>query len=131
MIYILQFFGFSFLGWIMDSLTVSFYRKKWVASGYFKGVPLCPLYGIGGIMLLKSFEFFQNSPFYISIFLSTIFMVAYEYVSCWLGEIVLHKKLWDYSDHKPNLHGRISLWQSFLWLILVSILYWILYKIAI
>lgn len=120
MLYVVQFFLFAFVGWIVDSSYSSLVRKKIVISGYFRGIPLCPIYGFGGILLVNSFALLSAQPVWLTIVVTTILVVALEYVGGWLAEHLLDEKLWDYSKERWNLGGYISAWHSFLWLLAVS-----------
>lgn len=126
MIYLFEFFVFAFLGWIVDSIYHSITIKKIVISGYFRGVPLCPIYGFGGILLLNSFAFLSDQPFWLTILITTILIVTFEFFGGKLTEHFLGERLWDYSKEFLNLNGYISLWHSFLWLIGTSISYLII-----
>ena len=130
MIYIIEFLIFAFLGWILDSLYSSFEHKKKVISGYFRGVPLCPLYGFGGIILLNSFAFLSSQPAWAVIFASTGMVIVLEYIGGRIAEHVLEERLWDYSKERYNLHGYISAKHSILWFIVVTILYVLIGKSA-
>lgn len=120
---IFQFLIFSFGGWIIDSVYCSIYARKWVWSGIIKGVPFCPLYGVFGILLLKIFTIQKDLPVFLIIIFSSIIMIILEYLTGLLAEKILHKKLWDYSNEKPNFNDRISLWHSFIWLIGITLFY--------
>lgn len=126
MIYIFEFFVFAFLGWIVDSIYYSITTKKIVISGYFKGVPLCPLYGFGGILVLNNFAFLSNQPFWLTILITTILIVTLEFFGGKLTEHFLGERLWDYSKEFLNVDGYISLWHSFLWLVGTSFFYLII-----
>lgn len=123
MIYLFEFFTFSFFGWVIDSLYCSISTKKIVFSGYFRGVPLCPIYGFGGILLLNNFALLSDQPFWVTIVVSTFLVVLLELIGGWFSEHFLDEKLWDYSGDKFNLGGYISAFHSFLWLIAITILY--------
>ncbi len=48
-IYLLSFFFiYSFLGWVLESITKTIAMKKPVNSGFLYG-PICPIYGIGAV----------------------------------------------------------------------------------
>lgn len=121
--FLIEFFIFAFLGWIVDSLYCSITSKKIIISGYFKGVPLCPIYGFGGVLISNNFYSFQNYPFWMTILTTTTLVILLEYLGGWFAEYFLEEKLWDYSKEKFNLHGYVSLWHSFLWLVAINILY--------
>lgn len=123
MIYLLEFFAFSFFGWVIDSIYCSISTRKIVFSGYFRGVPLCPIYGFGGILLLNNFALLIDQSFWVTIVVSTFLVVLLELIGGWFSEHFLDEKLWDYSGDKFNLGGYISAFHSFLWLIAITILY--------
>jgi uncharacterized membrane protein len=123
LVYLIQFFAFSFFGWIIDSTYSSITKKRIVFSGYFKGVPLCPLYGFGGIVLLDGFELLAGNPAWVVIGVTTVLVILVEYVGGYFSEMILGEKLWDYSAEYGNLYGYISLFHSTLWLLLVGVLY--------
>ncbi|HPS40764.1 MAG TPA: putative ABC transporter permease [Candidatus Woesebacteria bacterium] len=124
--YLAEFLLFAFCGWIIDSVFSSITSKKWISSGYFPGVPLCPIYGFGGIIMFNSFALLNNQGALASIIITTFLVILLEYVGGWLAEHLLEEKLWDYSNEKWNFGGYISLWHSFLWLVLVGIVYFVL-----
>jgi len=126
MLYLLEFFIFAFLGWIVDSTYCSIEEKKFVSSGYFPGIPMCPIYGFGGILLMNTFAISYLQPAWITIVIATLMVIALEYVGGWLCEHLLDEKLWNYSNEFLNLNGYISLWHSFLWLIAVATAYWLI-----
>lgn len=130
MIYIIEFFLFSFLGWIMDSIYGSIKHKRTVVSGYYKHVPLCPMYGFGGILLLNSFALFHHLPAWVVILTTTVLIIAFEYIGGKLSEFVLEERLWDYSTERYHFQGYISLWHSFLWLVVVTLLYFLMADIS-
>lgn len=122
---IVLFLVFAFLGWILDSLYSSFDKKRLIFSGYFRGVPLCPIYGFGGILLLHSFILLASWPAILVILVSTALIISLEYLGGWWAERFLDERLWDYSKEKFNLI-YISAWHSFLWLLTVGGLYLLL-----
>lgn len=126
MVYVIEFFLFSLAGWVVDSLYCTIAERRFVWSGYFRGLPLCPIYGFGGILLVNSFGLLHEQPAWLVIGASTLLVIALEYVGGWLAEHLLDEKLWDYSNQPWNLQGYISAWHSFLWLVAVSGLYWLL-----
>jgi uncharacterized membrane protein len=124
LVYLTEFFIFALLGWIVDSFYSSIRNKKIIVSGYFRGVPLCPIYGFGGIIIINSFLYFSAQHGWITILVTTFFIVGLEYIGGWLALQFLNEKLWDYSKERFNIGGYISAWHSFLWLIAVTMLYW-------
>lgn len=123
MAYVIEFFIFAFLGWVVDSLYIFIEKRKVVSSGYFKGVPLCPIYGFGGILLLNTFALMSHIHFAITILIATLLINSLELVGGLFAEHFLNERLWDYSDERLHVKGYISAKHCLLWLGGVSILY--------
>lgn len=121
---ILYFFLYSFLGWCMETTYCSILERRWVARGFLFG-PICPIYGVGALLMAACGSLFDGRPvlFYL---VATVAMSAWEYLVGWFLEATTKMKYWDYSHHKFNLHGRISLWISLWWgLLAYVIVYWV------
>ena len=114
-IYELLFFLFfySFLGWCMETVLCSFVERLPVSRGFLYG-PICPIYGIGVLMMVCWFQPFMDRPvrFYL---VATVCMSAWEYLVGWFLEVTTHIKYWDYSMYRFNLKGRICLWVCLMW----------------
>lgn len=120
----LYFIIYSFLGWCMETTYCSILQRRLVPRGFLLG-PVCPIYGVGVLMMICWFAPFMGSPllFYV---IATVCMSAWEYFVGWFLETTTHIKYWDYSMHKFNLKGRICLWVSLTWGILAYlVLFWI------
>ncbi|MCD8126080.1 MAG: putative ABC transporter permease [Clostridiales bacterium] len=109
----LYFLWYSFLGWFMETCWCSFFKRKFVARGFLKG-PICPIYGIGILMMVLFFTGVMGYPalFYA---VSTVTLSAWEYFVGWLLEVTTHTRYWDYSQKPFNLHGRIRLDYCLFW----------------
>ncbi|MCD8332502.1 MAG: hypothetical protein LUB63_08295 [Oscillospiraceae bacterium] len=120
----LYFILYSFLGWCVETVYCSVKSKRLVPRGFLFG-PICPIYGVGVLMMICWFAPFMDSPvlFYL---VATVCMSAWEYLVGWLLETITHMKYWDYSANRFNLQGRICLSVSLTWGILAYvILYWV------
>ncbi|WP_294552495.1 hypothetical protein [uncultured Pseudoflavonifractor sp.] len=120
----LYFIIYSFLGWILETVYCSVRERRFVARGFLYG-PICPIYGVGVLMMLCWFAPFTGQPllFYV---VATVCMSAWEYLVGWLLETTTHIKYWDYSAHRFNLHGRICLSISLTWGVLAYlVIFWI------
>ncbi len=104
---------YSFLGWIMESIVRTICEKKIINTGFLYG-PVCPIYGIGAIIMLIFLENFQNKPLLL-FFISIIILTFWEYIVGVLLEKIFKTKYWDYSDQKFNFQGRICLVNSICW----------------
>jgi uncharacterized membrane protein len=105
---------FSTIGWLWETPWVSFRMKKYVNRGFLHG-PYIPIYGCAIVTVILSmgiFDGINNS----SIFLMLIQVVyiglvtaVWEFLTSWTLEKIFHTRWWDYSDHKFNFQGRVSL----------------------
>lgn len=108
-----DFFIYSFLGWVMESIFRSIMEKKIINTGFLKG-PICPIYGFGAIIMITILSKISNNI--ILLFVSSVVVLTFwEYIVGALLEKIFHTKYWDYSDHKINFKGRICLSNSIYW----------------
>ena len=104
---------YSIGGWILESVYRSFIEKKIINTGFLNG-PLCPIYGIGAIIMILFLSEFSKSI--IALFLvSFIVLSLWEYLVGVFLEKTFKTKYWDYSDHKINIKGRVCLSNSICW----------------
>ena len=122
--YFYIFLIYSMIGWLMEVIIVSCQQKKLTARGFLIG-PWCPIYGFGSLfitLLLKRYYDDVIALFIMSFLIGTVL----EYVTSYLMEKMFHARWWDYSSHKFQINGRVSLTTSLgfglLGLILVYIL---------
>ena len=107
---------YSIAGWILESVYRSYREKKIINTGFLNG-PLCPIYGIGAIIMFLFLRQFSNNII-ILFTVSLIGMSLWEYLVGYLLEKIFKTKYWDYSDHKINIKGRVCLSNSICWGIL-------------
>ena len=111
-----DFLIYSFLGWVIESIFRSIIEKKIINTGFLKG-PICPIYGIGALIMSFVLDGLSNNLIYLFI-ASMIILTIWEYIVGVFLEKTFHTKYWDYSDHKINFQGRICLTNSIYWGIL-------------
>ena len=109
----LYFCFYACAGWCMETIYCSIMEKRFVPRGFLHG-PLCPIYGVGVLLMILFFEPFKDNlvVFYL---VSTVVMSAWEYFVGWFLEVTTHMKYWDYSMYRFNLKGRICLWVCLVW----------------
>lgn len=125
---IIEFILFSFVGWIIDSGYRSIIEKRWINAGYFPG-PFCPIYGVGGVVLVFIFKLMVGMPVYMQLIIGSIAMILVEYIGGIFSEKVLNVRLWDYSKTTFNIGGHIDLLHSFYWVLLVIKFYWVTFPL--
>lgn len=105
--YFLFFCIYSILGWIAESLYVSYYQKKLVNRGFLIG-PYCPIYGLGAILTILYIDQYKDNILTVFI-LGVAICGTLEYITSYLMEKLFKARWWDYSNRKFNLNGRICL----------------------
>ncbi|MGC8764715.1 MAG: putative ABC transporter permease [Brevinematia bacterium] len=111
---ILYFSITSFMGWCIETIYRSIRNKKFINPGFLYG-PFLPIYGFGAIFIYLADLYLGRISIFLKIPLWFIITSALEYISSWILEKIFSLKLWDYSNHKFNLNGRISLTFSIIW----------------
>lgn len=100
---------YSFLGWVCETIYCSAYKKEFVNRGFLMG-PFCPIYAFGALSVIKLFKN-VNNPFML-FFLGAVVASIIEYIGSCILESIFKLKLWDYSERKFNIHGRVCLKNS-------------------
>ena len=110
---ILYFFVYGFLGWCTEVIFAAFKQHRFVNRGFLNG-PICPIYGVGVILVIACLEAFQSNLLllYIS---SVILVTVLEGVTGWAMDKLFHNKWWDYSKLPFNIGGYVCLLFSLIW----------------
>lgn len=107
------FFVYAFAGWVIGTVLAAVREKKFVDVGFLYG-PLCPAYGLGGVIFavflteLKEHLFFLFLGGAILSFLLTVFTGL-------ILEGIFHRKWWDYSRKRFQFGGYVNLPYSVVW----------------
>lgn len=118
------FASYSILGWLVESIYMSFCNRKITNRGFGKG-PFCPIYGVGAMG-----AFFLFTPLwgrYVLIYvLACLVATVFEYITGRLMIFLLGDLWWDYSEKPFNFQGIICLESTLAWgvyaLIIVHVL---------
>ncbi len=104
----LLFLIYSFLGYMVEVISVSFNQKKLVFSrGYLIG-PYIPIFGVGSMIVTIFLSKYQEDI--IAIFIMTMFFCSFlEYLTSYVLEKLFKLRWWDYSHILFNINGRICL----------------------
>ncbi len=104
---------YSFCGWLLESVSKTFWEKQWVNSGFLNG-PICPIYGLGAVLMIVVLTPLKDNI--ILLFLAAFVLLSFwEYIVGIFLEKVFKTKYWDYSHLKFNFQGRICLKNSLYW----------------
>ena len=104
---------YSMLGWLVESIYMSFCNRKITNRGFGMG-PFCPIYGFGaviGYLMLRPMSGNLVAVYFAGAFLATTF----EYI-VGIGMIKLLGDLWwDYNEKPFNYKGIICLESTIAW----------------
>jgi uncharacterized membrane protein len=117
--YALYFFFLSGVGWILETIYRSFGNREFTNAGLLKG-PYVPIYGTAALSILVVDQLYSNMPLVWKIVLLSTFATILEYATSFILEKFFSFKLWDYSQKRCNLKGRICLRYSLYWVVLVA-----------
>lgn len=126
----LYFSIYSFLGWICEVIYCSIPVKKFINRGFLNG-PVCPVYGFGALFVIYIMGWLNiDSPILIFIFGGVIASII-EFIADILLEYVFHTRLWNYSNRKFNIKGRVCLLNSTLFATLSLVLLEIIHPLIV
>lgn len=106
-----MFFAYSFLGWVLETVTAAISQKRFVNRGLING-PFCVIYGIAALILSVYLQELHGIWLILG---SAIFCTVIEWIAGHLIERLYHEKWWDYSEIPWNLDGYICLPVSAFW----------------
>lgn len=118
--YLVLFAVYCFMGWVLEVLYRSATQRKFVNAGFLFG-PFIPIYGLGAFLTIVMQSVFQDIPAVLRFVIFGLAITGLEYAVGFLSEKIFKLKLWDYSEYRWNLHGRICLHFSLFWMFLVSL----------
>ena len=103
------FWLYAILGWILELIVTYLRQRKIVNRGFLLG-PYCPIYGVGGTVLLFLYKY-NARPFIV--FVVSIFICSLiEYLASYILEAIYKVRWWDYTNRFLNVNGRICLTNS-------------------
>ena len=109
----LTFLIYAFLGWILEVGFHLFKSKKFINRGFLDG-PLCPIYGVGAVLILGFLGHLKNDL--VSIFIGgALFASLLELVTGYTLKRIFKTRWWDYSHKKFNIGGYVSLDFTLIW----------------
>lgn len=104
---------YSILGWLVESIYMSWCNRKITNRGFGKG-PFCPIYGFGaviGYLVLSPLKGHYVKLYLIGAMLATIFeYIVGRGMIRFLGEL-----WWDYNEKPFNYQGIICLESTIAW----------------
>ncbi len=114
---IILFAIYSFVGWIIEVVYRSISEREFINPGFLYG-PFIPIYGFGAAFIIILEFMIHHWPLPIKLIVYGIVLTLTEYFTGFVFEKVFKLKLWDYSDSRFNIQGRVSLLFSLCWTVL-------------
>lgn len=109
----LLFLVWSFIGWAIEVCVHALKMGEYSNRG-FLSMPICPIYGIGVLIITVILGRFMAYPVEV-FFLSSLICTAFELAVGVLMKLIFHNMWWDYSDEHFNFKGYICLKVSIEW----------------
>lgn len=117
---IMLFAAYAFMGWIIEVAYRSITQRQLINAGFLFG-PFVPIYGFGALFIVLLDTLIHPWLLPMKIVVYGLILTIVEYVTGFILEKTFKLKLWDYSTHKFNVHGRICLSFSLLWTVLAIV----------
>lgn len=109
----ITFLIYAFLGWGLEVGFHIFKSHKFINRGFLQG-PLCPIYGVGAVLVLFFLGHLENNM--ISIFLGgAVFASILELITGYALKKIFNTRWWNYSHKRFNIGGYISLDFTIIW----------------
>ena len=107
------FWIYSFLGYLLEKCFAKVTGAKLQGRKCFLLFPLCPVYGLGMLVVLALPERWDSG--WQLLLWGGLAATAVEYVVHWSYDTFLGIRFWDYSGVVGNIRGRICLPFSLIW----------------
>ena len=98
---------YSILGWCISVAFCAIKKHSFVNPG-FLNLPVSPIYGIGAVLSTVFLSELTHRPLFF-ILGSCVLSGILDITTGVALERMLHRRWWDFSDHKFHFHGYISL----------------------
>ena len=110
---VMWFLTYSMMGWLVESIYMSFCNHKITNRGFAKG-PFCPIYGFGALTV-----FFVLRPYcanrILLYFLGSFLATTLEFLTALVMKRIFGEIWWDYHEKPFNYRGIICLESSIAW----------------
>ena len=111
---------YSFMGWTIEVVYRSFSEREFINAGFLNG-PFLPIYGFGATFIIALGFSIRSWPLPLELIVYGLVLTFIEYLTGFLFEKIFKLKLWDYSDSRFNINGRVCLRFSLCWTALALI----------
>ena len=110
---VMWFLTYSIMGWLVESIYMSFCNHKITNRGSAKG-PFCPIYGFGALTVFFILRPYSDNSILL-FFLGSFLATTLEFLTALVMKHIFGEIWWDYHEKPFNYRGIICLESSIAW----------------
>lgn len=110
---VMWFLTYSMMGWLVESIYMSFCNHKITNRGFTKG-PFCPIYGFGALTVFFVLRPYSDNSILL-FFLGSFLATTLEFLTALVMKHIFGEIWWDYHEKPFNYRGIICLESSIAW----------------
>ena len=110
---VMWFLTYSMMGWLVESIYMSFCNHKITNRGFAKG-PFCPIYGFGALTVFFILRPYSDNSILL-FFLGSFVATTLEFLTALVMKRIFGEIWWDYHEKPFNYRGIICLESSIAW----------------
>ena len=110
---VMWFLTYSMMGWLVESIYMSFCNPKITNRGFAKG-PFCPIYGFGALTVFFILRPYSDNSILL-FFLGSFLATTLEFLTALVMKRIFGEIWWDYHEKPFNYRGIICLESSIAW----------------
>ena len=107
------------MGWVIEVIYRSVTQRKFINAGFLYG-PFISIYGIGAAIVILLQYLLGSWHIVPRIIIFGLALTVLEYLIGYFSEKIFKLTLWDYSENRFNLQGRVCLPFSIFWTIIAA-----------
>lgn len=110
---VMWFLTYSMMGWLVESIYMSFCNHKITNRGFAKG-PFCPIYRFGALTVFFVLRPYSDNSILL-FFLGSFLATTLEFLTALVMKHIFGEIWWDYHEKPFNYRGIICLESSIAW----------------
>ena len=110
---VMWFLTYSMMGWLVESIYMSFCNHKITNRGFAKG-PFCPIYVFGALTVFFVLRPYSDNSILL-FFLGSFLATTLEFLTALVMKRIFGEIWWDYHEKPFNYRGIICLESSIAW----------------
>ena len=110
---VMWFLTYSMMGWLVESIYMSFCNHKITNRGFAKG-PFCPIYGFGALTVFFVLRPYSDNSILL-FFLGSFLATTLEFLTALVMKRIFGEIWWDYHEKPFNYRGIFCLESSIAW----------------